>query len=217
MKDMIKKHINDFYDYNTPILSSDIRKAFPHIKDGTIRQVLRRLKLEEFIKQTGPGTFFKPKEVGILKRFYLSTEEIVRKKYLIDEKSNIIGYETGFNFANQISLSTQTSHITEIVSNMVSNKRRKIIIGSRIIVIEAPKVKVNNKNYRLLQMLDLLSSFEKYSEIDLMNAKPRIIAYLKNINMTNEELHETVSKYPLKTQLKFYKLGEINEITHIYK
>lgn len=213
MKEKIKKYIEDNYDYNTPILTSEIREVFPDVKEGTIRQILRRLKSEEFIEQTGQGTFFKPKEIGILKKAYITTEQVIRKRYLFDSELNVIGYVTGFNLANQLLLSTQTSHITQIVSNKVSDKKRRIMIGNRIITVEAPRIIVTNDNYKLLQVLDLLVSFEKYSELDLFEAKPKILEYLQHMNVSATDLNNIVSKYPIKTQLKFYKLGEIDGIT----
>ena len=213
MKEKIKEYINENYSFNMPILTSDIKRAFPDVKEGTVRQILRRLKNEEFITQTGQGTFFIPKEVGILNKAQITTEQIIMKKYLVDENENIIGYEIGFNFANELSLTTQTSHILQIVSNKVADKRRKITINKRIITIEAPKIKITNENHKLLQVLDILSSFEKYSELELLEAKPKLLNYLKNVKIKTEILTEILSKYPIKTQLKFYKLGEINGIT----
>lgn len=212
MKDKIKKYIEKNYDYNTPILTSEIKELFPDVKDGTIRQILRRLKEDSFLEQTGPGTFFKPKKMGVLKKAYITTEQVTRKKYLYDE-SNIVGYITGFNFANELSLTTQTSHVMQLVSNKVSDKKRRIKIGNRSIIVESPRVQVTNSNYKLLQILDLLTSFEKYSELDLYEAKPKILNYLSKLNLSIEELDMIVSKYPIRAQLKFYKLGDINEIT----
>lgn len=212
MKNKIKQYIEKEYDCNTPILTSEIREVFPNIKEGTIRQILRRLKEESYLVQTGPGTFFKPKEIGVLKKAYITTEQVTRKKYLYDD-SNIVGYIKGVNFANELSLTTQTSHVTELVSNKVSDRKRRIKIGNHIITIQAPRVQVTNFNYRLLQILDLLTSFEKLSELDLFEAKPKILEYLSKLNLLKNEVDEIVSEYPIKTQLKFYKLGEINEIT----
>lgn len=213
MKEKIKKYIEKKYDYNTPILTADIREAFSDIKDGTIRQILRRLKLEDFLRQTGAGIYFRPKEVGILKKSYVPTEQVIRRKYLVNSNQEIIGYIKGFNFANELSLSTQTSHIMQIVSNEVSDKKRTIKFNNRTITVEAPKVLVTKNNFRLLQVLDLLDSFDKYSEIKLIDAKNKIVGYLKQGNLSFDEVATIVSKYPINTQLKFYKLGDIDGIT----
>ncbi len=213
MKEMVKEYIINNYTENSPILNKEIRDKFPEVKDGTIRQILRRLRLEGFLIQSGPGTFFMPREQGVLSKAYITPTQISNKRYLFDNNDNVIGYETGFNFANKLGLTSQTSPQREIISNVVSNRKRKINIGKMIIDINSPKVKVNNNNYKLLQVLDILNDFEKYSEYDIFAVKENILNYLKNIKLTLKELNDIVSKYPLKAQLNFYKVGGQNVIT----
>jgi hypothetical protein len=205
MKYQIKQYIEENYDYNTPVLTSEIREEFPDIKAGTVRQILRRLKKEEFLEQSGPGTFFKPKETGVLKRAYITMEQVVKKRYLYDD-SKIVGYVTGVNLANELSLTSQTSFVMELVSNKVADKKRKINISNRTITIQAPRTLVNNNNYRLLQVLDILTSFEKYSEIDIFEARPKLLNYLSEIKLTDYDIEKIITKYPIKTQLNYYKL-----------
>lgn len=213
MKEMVKDYIISNYPENTPILNKEIIDKFPSIKDGTIRQILRRLRLEGVLFQFGPGTYFIPKEQGILKKAYITPKQIVNKKYLFDRDNNVIGYETGFNFANKIGITSQTSPQLELVSNNVSNKKRQISIGKTVVRVNSPRVKVNQENYKLLQVLDILNDFEKYSEYDIYEVRDNILRYLGDMNISMEQLNDIINFYPVKAQLNFYKIGGQNVIT----
>jgi len=89
----------------------------------------------------------------------------------------------------------------------VSNKKRKININKSKVIINAPRVKVNDENYKLLQILDVLNDFEKLSEIDLESATPIIWNYLKDLKLSKEEINQCADSYPLQAQVKFYKTG----------
>jgi hypothetical protein len=81
------------------------------------------------------------------------------------------------------------------------------------LIINAPRVKVTNKNYKLLQVLDLLTEFEKYSEYDLKQVEFKLLSYISDIKLSYVELESIVEAYPLAAQVKFYKIGGANVIT----
>ena len=134
------------------------------------------------------------------------TSDIIKKKYLGDERL-IIGYKAGLNFANKLGLTTQTASVETIVSNAVSNKKREIKVNNSRLIIDAPRYKVTNENYKLLQILDLLNEFERYSEIDLKPASKSLLKYISGIRLDDEKVEKIVSTYPLEAQVKFYKIG----------
>ena len=62
-------------------------------------------------------------------------------------------------------------------------------------------------------MLDLLNNLERYSEYDLKKAAIKILKYIENVNLDEDEVENIVSTYPLEAQVKFYKIGGANAIT----
>ena len=86
-------------------------------------------------------------------------------------------------------------------------------LKNNLLIINAPRVEVTDENYRLLQVLDLLNDFNKYSEYDLKKATDKILKHLSTVKLKDNDVESTVSKYPLEAQVKFYKIGGANAIT----
>ena len=74
-------------------------------------------------------------------------------------------------------------------------------------------VYITNQNYKLPQLLDLLTDFEKVSEYELDQVQSKLLAYINAIQISSIELNRIVEAYPLAAQVKFYKLGAVNVIT----
>lgn len=105
-------------------------------------------------------------------------------------------------------------YITNIdIKAVVSNRKREIKLNKSRLIINAPRVEVTNENYKLLQVLDLLTEFEKYSEYDLKQVELKLLSYISNIKLSYGELERIVEAYPLTAQVKFYKIGGANVIT----
>jgi hypothetical protein len=149
----------------------------------------------------------------LLKAPFVKISNVIENKYLLNKENEIIGYRSGVNFSNKIGLTSQTASVETIYSNAVSNKKRRIDINKNAIIINAPRVMVNSKNFKLLQVLDLLNNFEKYSEYDFPDALEKIKAYIRDVTLTSSEVDSIVTKYPLTAQVKFYKAGVGSAIT----
>lgn len=205
MSKQIVEYIQN-YNNDSPISTTDLYQQFPDIQKGNIRQLLKRLCDKGEISRVKPGLYYKPNPDRILSMSNLASSEIIKNKYL-NENEEISGYRSGMNFANQLGLTTQTASIDTIVSNNVSNKKRKVNINNARIIINAPRVYITVENYKLLQVLDLMNDFENYSEVSLEKAKSKISSYLEGIRLNEEEITQCVEAYPLIAQLNFYKSG----------
>lgn len=212
-KTEIFEYIKKKYNYDEPIQLSELYLNLPKMKEGTIRQVIKRLLTEEKIYKIKNGVYTIPNPDRILNKPSSNIRKVIEDTYIIDEKGNRVGYISGINFANSLGLTTQTASKEIIYSNLVANKKREISIKNTKIIINAPRVKVTNENYKLLQVLDLLNDFERYSEYSLKEAKEFIFSFLNKLNMSLEEVELIVDKYPLVAQVNFYKIGGNNEIT----
>lgn len=207
----IYNYIVNNYKLNQPILIKDIYTSFSSINEITIRSILKRLAEKELIIKIKNGVYGLPNKESIMGKPSVFTTDILNKKYLLDDKV-IVGYKTGLNFANMVGLTTQTASVESIISNAVSNKKREIKINNNRFIINAPRYKVTNENYKLLQILDLLNEFDSYSEVDLKSATKLILKYIYDLKLDEEEMEKIVSSYPLEAQVRFYKIGGQNVI-----
>jgi len=211
--DRIYMFIKNNYKTSQPFFLKDLYAQFPEINEGTIRESIRRLLNEEKILKAKNGVYELPNPNRVLKSHVVNVSNVVEQTYLKDKENNIIGYRSGINLANMLGLTSQTASVEVVYSNAVSNRKREIKLNKSRLIINAPRVEVTNKNYKLLQVLDLLTEFEKYSEYDLKQAESKILSYISNIKLSYGELESIVEAYPLAAQVKFYKIGGSNAIT----
>lgn len=211
--DKIYDFIKNSYKRDQPFFLKDLYLQFPDIKKGTIRESIRRLINEEKILKINNGVYELPNPTRVLKSHVVNISNVVEQKYLKDKKNNLIGYRSGINFSNQLGLTSQTASVDVIYSNAVSNKKREIKLNKNRLIINAPRVEVTNKNYKLLQVLDLLTAFNQFSEYDLKQAEAKILSYISSIKLSPDQIERIVETYPLTTQVKFYKIGGANVIT----
>jgi hypothetical protein len=212
-KDIILEYIKNNYDNKTPIFVNDIYKEFTEISEGTIRSLFKRFSDAGVLEKVDNGVYALPNKESVLGKATVYASNVIENKYIRNEKGQRIGYISGINFSNQIGLTSQTASVNTIYSNNVSNKKRMTTLKNSRLIINAPRVKVTDENYKLLQILDLLNEFEKLSEQDLKTASNKILEFLEKIKLKKEEVEVIVSKYPLEAQVKFYKIGGANAIT----
>ena len=204
------KEKSQFYQ---PFLLKNLYRQFPDIKDGTIREMMRRLVGEKKVIKIKNGLYFLPNPERILQSYAVNVMNIIDSVYLKNQDNEFIGYRSGINFANLLGLTSQTASVEVIYSNNISTRKREIKIQNNRLMINAPRVKITNQNYKLLQLLDLLTDFEKVSEYELDQVQSKLLAYIKAIQISSIELNRIVEAYPLAAQVKFYKLGAANVIT----
>ncbi len=213
----IANRIYDFMkeksQFNQPFLLKNLYRQFQDVKDGTIREMIRRLLGERKLIKIKNGLYFLPNPERVLQSYAVNIMNIIDSVYLKSQDNERIGYRSGINFANQLGLTSQTASVEVIYSNHVSTRKREVKIQNNRLMINAPRVKVTNQNYKLLQLLDLLKDFEKVSEYELDQVQSKLLTYIKAIQISSMELNRIVEAYPLATQVKFYKLGAVNVIT----
>ena len=78
-------------------------------------------------------------------------------------------------------------------------KGRKIVLRkSRIIITE--------KNYRTLQLLDLLSNITQYADEDMEDSYSRVKTYIQNEGISREEVDQYIKKYPDRIYKNMYEM-----------
>ena len=212
-KDIILDYILNNYDKKTPIFVKNIYKEFPNISEGTIRSIFKRFSESNQLEKISNGVYSLPNKESVLGKPSVYVNDVIQKKYIINDLGIRIGYESGINFANKLGLTSQTASVSTIYSNQVSNKKREIKLKTNRLIVNAPRVFVNDINYKLLQVLDLLNNFDKYSEYDLKKSTKKIIEFISTIDLDEDTVEDIVSVYPLEAQVKFYKIGGLYAIT----
>lgn len=208
------EYLIENYGYDEPIFATDLYKEL-RLNKNTIRQLLKRETDKGNISRYKykNGIYFIPKPNSLFKRSTISLNKIINKKYILN-KNNRIGYITGLSFANQIGLTTQNPVKIEIVTNNETNIKRDVDFNIRIVTLRKPRVSnVNNNNFKLLQVMDLLNNFKTENTTSFQDAIDKAINYLHDVNINAEEIRECVRSYPAKTQAKFWESGIYNELT----
>ncbi len=212
-KAMIEEYIINNYELSEPIEQKELYKVFSNIKPITIRQTLRRLADNGMIirSKNMAGVYFLPNPTRVLSSYNMDFRKYIEQKYLRDSHGNVAGYESGFSIANYLGLTNQVPSVTHIYSNNVGDRKREIEIDNRRFVINTPKIDVTSKNYKFLQILDLITNYDRYSEYPIQKALRIFENYLVDLSLSNEEINQILSCYPIKTQLNYYKM----EVDHV--
>ena len=179
----IKKYIKDIYSKNE-------KKVFKNIN-----VILNRMCKKNIIKQFYKGIYYKPTR-NIFGEMPLDKNKVIVKKYIKDEHGNIKGYITGAKLFNQLGLTTQLPNIINIITNECKNyneyKNEKLGV-----VIKQPKSKINNENYKYLQLFDIINN-KDHINIEVENVDEIIYKFIKENNLDFEK----IIKYARETKNK---------------
>ena len=138
-------------------------------------KVLERMQKNGDIKKISKGVFYKPEQTvfGELQPDY--SEQL--RPYLF-ENGKRIAYETGASLYNRLGLTTQMAFRIKIASQ---NKRISINRGA----LKADAVKsyavVNDDNYELLGLLDVLKDIKRIPDCTVKNAVVMVSSKIKNL------------------------------------
>lgn len=198
------------YGYDEPVFSK-VLKSRINMSDEALRQNLKRLSEKSDLIKVKNGIYYVPKTNSVLKKPRVNLEKVIIRRYIKPIDKSVIGYITGINFANQLGLTTQTASVTTIVTNEARRPENKITFDKRVVKIRRPRVRINDQNYKLLQVLDLLNDFDRVSEVSLTNATDIIKRYLEDVDYTKSELNQYIKEYPRKTLENLLEMEIYNE------
>lgn len=189
------QYIVENYQTNEPIFLADIQ--IEGMKDNNIRQQVKKLTDAEKIKRFDKGIYYLPKTSIFKSGSQLSIEKVVEYKYLIDKKRRC-GYISGLMFCNQLGLTTQVPMQYEVVSNKATSDYRETSLGRSRVVVRRPRVTVTEKNYRILQFLDMLKDVDIYSELSGKELQQRLYGYMDEQEIKVKDMEKYYSYYPDK-------------------
>lgn len=192
LNDILIKYINA-YPYDEPIFIEEIRDYFKkYIRknfDVTFKNIyvyLNRLVKEGKIVQFTKGIYYKPIK-GTFGKKILNVNKVITKKYIYDNKGQK-GYYSGAYLFNKIGLTTQIPKEILIVTNECPNANdyKNKNLG---VTIRRPKLKITEKNYKYLQLFDILINKDNI-KIEVKNEKKIIYKFIKDNELEFEKIFE---------------------------
>ncbi len=189
---MLLEYLKENYKINEPIFLSDINLP---VTDTNLRQMFKTLCDRGEIMRYDTGIYYLQGVSRLKGGVSLSANEVAKYKY-ISRNGRIMGYYSGYTFANQIGITLQVPFTIEIVSNHASAKCRRVNVRSQKIMLRKPRTEVTKENCRILQLLDLLKDLEQYADEDINQAAERINTYVKELSLSRSEIDKYIGFYP---------------------
>lgn len=195
---IIKEELNR-YSENEMIFASKLYKEKLYKKNVTetsFYKVLERMCLSNELSKLSKGVYYYPKKskFGITP---ISDEEII-SRYI--EKNN--GMIIGYHLFNKLNLTTQVSKKITLYSTNVESETKNI----RNIEIKNISLKINDEYKKIIEMLEVLQSFNKIQDLNY-NA---FYEYARNFS---KEYNEDILKKVLVE--KKYKKSTISFLRNI--
>ena len=189
------EYLLDNYKENEPIFLADLQ--VDGMTRTNVRQQIKKLTDTGKVKRFDNGIYFLPKKTIFKSGSQLAPEKVLECKYLRD-KDERCGYVSGLMFFNQMGLTTQVPMMYEVVSNKATNDYRETSLAKSRVIVRKPKVPVTEKNYKVLQFLDMLKDVDLYSEVTGKQLQDRLYCYMDDANLSISEMEPYFSYYPDK-------------------
>ena len=85
-------------------------------------------------------------------------------------------------------------------------------MGGREILLRQPRCKIDERNFRILQLLDLISDIDRYSEITIEDGRKRMTKYMQQLPVQFGKMEQYFSYYPVKIFKNMYEMGNLRGI-----
>lgn len=203
---MLYKYLTENYSPGSIIMISDIVSDAPV---STIRWQLKQLVDTGKLVRVENGVYCLPKKSKLGLPVYPDAQEVANAKYIENGKKRV-GYFSGAYFANQIGISTQLPYELEIVTNEAGNPVRKVQICGKGFVLRKSNVKIDDGNYKVLRLLDLLKNFESYNEFEISEAAAKLASYISENQIKKAEVDRYLQYYPDRIYKNIYELRLYN-------
>lgn len=203
---MLWNYISDNYLPGEPIISSDIDIE---LSESNKRKQFKVLADKGLLARFENGIYYIPKKSLLGGMVSLPPEIVMEKKY-ISRNNKILGYYSGYVFANRIGISTQLPFIQEIVSNEMNSPIKRFDYNGRTFIVRKPRCKIKAENADVLQFLELLKDIDIYTELDKDETGRILSQYVINKNITKEKIDAYLPLYPERIYKSIYEMGLAN-------
>lgn len=181
---LAKGYVFTYCDFNTEV----------HGKESVIK-ALNRMAHNGEINKLSKGKFYKPESsrFGLLEPPH---QQVV--KDLLEKDSKLIGYLTGLSIYNQLSLTSQNSHIIEIGRNSPKSSLSRGVFKVKFVL---QKNKITKTNIYHLQLLDSLKNLKLIPDTTNQDAIKRMKSLIKDLDKQAQSLLVSLSlKYSPATR-----------------
>jgi len=202
MSEILNYLLNN-YKPGEPIFIADIK--IKDISGDNLKQQLKRLADIGELQRFEKGIYYLPRESRLKKGFRLSGDIVARYKY-VSRRGKIMGYYSGYTFANQLGISMQVPAKIEIVSNESAPVVRDINLGNQTFTVRKSRIKVDENNQKVLQLLELLKDVEEYSDGTMDQTRERIAKYINDSNITRKDIDRYIEEFPVKIYKSIYEM-----------
>lgn len=197
---MVKEFVNSI-GKGIPFFISEVEdyiiKNFPNINKkniyNNVKAIMNKMNKEGILETSYNGVYYIPVE-NIFGKMIIGNRDIIKYKYITDKEGNIKGYVTGAKLFNDIHLTTQVPNVIDIATNECSNYNKYNNTNLNVI-IRKPKIKIDNTNYKYLQLFDLIENKDKI-QIDVDNEDDLLYKFIKD----NDLDFEKIIKYAVITK-----------------
>lgn len=210
--DNIYEFIIKKYGYNQPLFLEELHEQL-NMDEHVLIGFLNALSEQDKLLKISDDIFYIPRKISMLKKPTYDITKIIERKYIRQHDNETIGYIAEFNFANMLGLTTQTASIQTIATNKAEKKNDSIKLDKRIVMIKKPKIIINNKNYKILQCLDLLENYQNLSEFSLEKTINVIGDYLSDVKLEKDLFEQYILMYSPKTKEYIEESRFYSEIT----
>ncbi|MBQ4517628.1 MAG: hypothetical protein II997_03470 [Clostridia bacterium] len=199
-------YISNTYLPGEPIVASDIDIGLSEVNK---RRQFKLLTDNGYLSRFENGIYYIPKKSLLGGSVAIPPEIVVEKKY-ISRNNKIMGYYSGYVFANKLGISTQMPFVQEIVSNEMGNPIKRLDYNGRTFIIRKARTEITEDNVYTLQLLELLKDIETYSELSKEETKDKLVDYIFSKSITKDKFDSYLSLFPDKIYKSIYEMGLSN-------
>lgn len=160
--------------------AADVKKA--------VNVTMERLEKDGYVIRLAKGVYCK--KIKMLFGFYMPNKDDLFYKQLLQDKDKIIGYETGVSALNRFWLVSQVPKKICVASNLY---QKRVPEGIQL-ELRKPPIAVNSKDYRYLQMLDMIQDLDQ-APVDVTHPVDILKNAVKTLTLDTDTLILLARKY----------------------
>jgi len=199
---MLWNYISNTYLPGEPIVASDIDIGLSEVNK---RRQFKLLTDNGYLSRFESGIYYIPKKSLLGGSVAIPPEIVVEKKY-VSRNNKIMGYYSGYVFANKLGISTQMPFVQEIVTNEMGTPIKRLNYSGRTFIVRKARTEVTKENVYTLQFLELLKDIETYSELTKEETKDKLVDYIFSKSITKEKVDNYLSLFPDKIYKSIYEM-----------
>lgn len=192
------------YKPGIPILLENLENEFEYTKT-TIRKSMSLLNKSGEVKRFARGVYYIP-EKTIFGDSKLNPNKVIKAKYFGTDE-NVSGIYAGLTLLNQLGLTTQVPNNVEVTTNCETNIKREILLGKQKVILRRSKVKINNDNVKVIELLEAIRALRTIPEDKVQ----KLTSIISMNNMTRKQVDRVLIYYPRNVYKNLVESGLIYE------